>query len=73
MCPFGAVLMTDPVQAADGRTYQREVIELWFEHFNTSPIDEQPVPHKMLIPNSHIKMAVDLVLRQEAMKSVDYR
>lgn len=29
MCPISMALMTDPVLAADGFTYQREAIEAW--------------------------------------------
>jgi hypothetical protein len=50
MC-FQCTLMDDPVVAADGRTYDRESIELWLKQHNDSPCTGKPLEHKMLIPN----------------------
>jgi hypothetical protein len=66
MCPFGSVLMRDPVEAADGRTYQRDVIELWLQHFDTSPVTGQPLAHKMLRPNAGIQRIVNMWLKTHA-------
>ena len=36
-CPISMEIMRDPVIAADGHTYERADIELWFANNNTSP------------------------------------
>lgn len=36
-CPITRELMRDPVIAADGHTYDREAIEMWFRNHDTSP------------------------------------
>ena len=48
---FQCTLMDDPVVAADGHTYNREHIELWLKQHNTSPLTNEQLEHKMLIPN----------------------
>jgi hypothetical protein len=48
---FECVLMDDPVVAADGHTYNRFDIENWLKHHNTSPLTNEPLEHKILIPN----------------------
>jgi DNA-binding beta-propeller fold protein YncE len=48
---FECVLMEDPVVAADGHTYNRFDIENWLKQHNTSPLTNEPLEHKILIPN----------------------
>eukprot|EP00747_Dinoflagellata_sp_TGD_P052849 gnl/TRDRNA2_/TRDRNA2_148128_c1_seq1.p1 gnl/TRDRNA2_/TRDRNA2_148128_c1~~gnl/TRDRNA2_/TRDRNA2_148128_c1_seq1.p1 ORF type:complete len:447 (-),score=18.96 gnl/TRDRNA2_/TRDRNA2_148128_c1_seq1:193-1497(-) len=37
-CPITMDVMTDPVMAADNRTYERAAIKQWLENNNTSPV-----------------------------------
>ena len=48
---FSFDLMTDPVVASDGFTYEREAIEKWFKTSGNSPRSGAPLQHKILIPN----------------------
>ncbi|KAK9817648.1 hypothetical protein WJX72_000140 [[Myrmecia] bisecta] len=50
-CPITQVIMTDPVIAADGHTYERAAIESWFSRHDTGPMTNEVVEHKLLIPN----------------------
>lgn len=38
ICPISQEMMSDPVVAADGVTYERESIHKWFQKHNTSPV-----------------------------------
>ncbi|KAI7842497.1 hypothetical protein COHA_003851 [Chlorella ohadii] len=52
LCPITLEPFEDPVVAADGRIYERRAIEDWLyrEGNNNSPLTNQPLPHKMLMP-----------------------
>ncbi|KAK9829826.1 hypothetical protein WJX72_008079 [[Myrmecia] bisecta] len=50
-CPITQDTMTDPVIAGDGHTYERSAIELWFSNHDTSPMTNEVVSDKDLIPN----------------------
>jgi hypothetical protein len=43
--------MADPVVTCDGHTYERSAIEYWLQSNNTSPITNEPLSSKALIPN----------------------
>merc|ERR1712100_270684 len=58
LCPISLRLMSDPVIAADGHGYERAAIEEWFQHKQTSPKTNQPLPSKALIPNHTLKAAI---------------
>jgi hypothetical protein len=52
VCPISTTsLMTDPVIAADGHTYERSNIEEWFRTHNTSPKTNRRLTNKTLTPN----------------------
>jgi hypothetical protein len=54
--------MKDPVQAADGQTYQRAAIQQWLARPGArrrSPITNLPLQHTQLTPNYAIKADVD--------------
>ena len=55
---FGCSLMTDPVVAADGFTYDRASIELWLQGHGTSPNSNQPLEHKILTPNITVRKLI---------------
>lgn len=44
--------LVDPVVCADGHTYERAAIEAWLMSRDTSPMTNEVLPHKMLIPNN---------------------
>jgi serine/threonine protein kinase len=58
-CPIGYNLMVDPVVCADGHSYDRAAIEEWFRFHNTSPLTNQPLPNKHLIPNHTLRKMID--------------
>ncbi len=56
---FDCVLMDDPVVAADGHTYNRADIERWLKQHETSPLTNEPLEHKMLIPNMAMRRQIN--------------
>ena len=52
--------MTDPVIASDGNTYDRIYIENWFENNDTSPITNEPLDNKNLIPNRLVRDIINI-------------
>merc|ERR1712151_542219 len=44
--------------AADGNSYEREAIEKLFESSNVSPLTNQPLKHKELVPNNALKQLI---------------
>ena len=56
---FDCVLMDDPVVAADGHTYNRADIERWLKQHETSPLTNEPLEHKMLVPNKVIRRQIN--------------
>ncbi len=50
--------MVDPVLCADGITYERQAITLWFQAANISPVTGQPLYHKNLTPNDRAREAI---------------
>ena len=57
-CPLSHTLMRDPVIASDGYTYEREMIEKWFETHDTSPMTNVKI-YKLLIPNRGLRQIID--------------
>jgi hypothetical protein len=50
-CPISLTRMVDPVVAADGYTYDRASIEEWFQRSDTSPMTNERLVNKNLVPN----------------------
>jgi len=58
-CPITHDVMTDPVVAQDGHTYERRAIERWFAEDNlTSPKTGQQIPSTTLISNHAIRAQI---------------
>jgi hypothetical protein len=57
-CPITQDIMQDPVFAADGHTYERVALEAWLINHNTSPMTNQPLPHKQLTPSHTLKSMI---------------
>jgi hypothetical protein len=64
VCPMSHVLMTDPVNAADGYTYERASIEEWIRHEQAggrtprSPSTNLPLANTSLTPSHAFKSAI---------------
>lgn len=61
-CPLTNKLMVDPVVAADGFTYERSAIEGWLAQNNKSPMTQQPLLHRDLVPNLTMRAAIKLLV-----------
>ena len=55
VCPITQGIMSDPVAAADGFTYERAAITDWLEQKDTSPVTGAVLANKTLTPNSAVK------------------
>ena len=56
VCPLSLEIYEDPVMAADGFSYERREIELWFGRGKrTSPKTNEELPHTFLTPNRDLK------------------
>ncbi|KAK9829566.1 hypothetical protein WJX72_006523 [[Myrmecia] bisecta] len=63
-CPITQEVMQDPVVCADGHTYERIAIAAWLKVHDTSPMTNEPLEHKRLIPNVAVRQVVGLFLQQ---------
>mmetsp|Transcript_36489 Transcript_36489/g.77608 ORF Transcript_36489/g.77608 Transcript_36489/m.77608 type:complete len:376 (-) Transcript_36489:322-1449(-) len=59
LCPITQDLMSDPVIASDGNSYERAVIESWFSRCRRSPMTNEELPDTRLIPNRTLKRMID--------------
>jgi hypothetical protein len=59
LCPIGRLLMRDPVQAADGHTYERSEIEKWLRSSDKSPKTNVPMCSKELTHNFAMRSCID--------------
>jgi len=57
--PFVQELLRDPVVAADGHTYERQHIKEWLQKSDTSPMTNEPMDHKHLIPNLALRAVME--------------
>ena len=57
-CPITQDIMRDPVIAGDGYTYDRSAIESWFKSKSTSPMTNEVLTHKQLIPNNVLRSRI---------------
>ncbi len=51
-------IMRDPVVCADGYSYERGAIEEWLAGHATSPVTNEPLPHKLVISNHGLRDVV---------------
>ena len=67
ICPIGGEIMTDPVIAKDGHTYERKHIEEWFRVRLSSPLTNQNLASAELTPNHTLKKVIaDFLARSRA-------
>ena len=61
-CPITYELLFDPVEAEDGRLYERAAIEAYFEHKANQVMVKSPVTNqemgKQLVPATHVRDAI---------------
>ena len=50
--------MVDPCFAADGHSYERANITAWLASHETSPLTNEALPHKMVVPNHALKALI---------------
>ena len=66
MCPIGGEIMTDPVIARDGHTYERKHITEWFRVRLSSPLTNEVLPSAELMPNHTLKKVIDDFLARKS-------
>lgn len=61
LCPITCCIMTDPVVAADGHSYDRHAIKEWLilSNGNRSPKTNVELPNLNLTPNHTLRSAID--------------
>jgi hypothetical protein len=65
-CPVTREIMQDPVQTADGETYERRAIESWFgQGKNTSPMTNAKLASSALTPNKALKRSITTFLEEQ--------
>ncbi|GJP41441.1 hypothetical protein CLOM_g1119 [Closterium sp. NIES-68] len=57
-CPITQEMMVTPVLAADGHTYEKEAIESWLERSDRSPMTNEQLPSKDLVPNHAVRAMI---------------
>ena len=65
LCPILRELMTDPVVAADGHTYERRAIKRWIKNEGTSPMTRARISDKSVIPNQALKQVIEAFVKAE--------
>ena len=60
ICPISFKLMTDPVVAQDGNSYEHSEIQTWLSNNSTSPMDRTEILDKTLYKNIALKTTIQL-------------
>ena len=69
VCPISQEIMVDPVQAADGHSYERYYYERWVTTGNfTSPMTRERLKYLHTTSNRNLKLAIDRFVEQELNK-----
>ncbi|GIM02622.1 hypothetical protein Vretimale_7499 [Volvox reticuliferus] len=63
-CPLTRKVMTDPVVAADGFTYERAAILAWLQAHAVSPLTGEKLCSRDVVPNWTMRAAIQLLARQ---------
>ena len=58
VCPITGDVMQDPVVTSDGFSYERKAIEKWLRHHDTSPMTNEKLPFKQLVPNMALRSQI---------------
>ncbi|CAK9019275.1 unnamed protein product [Durusdinium trenchii] len=72
ICPITQDIMEDPVVAADGVSYERYAIELWWRNgHHSSPLTNLPLEHAMLLPNQALRNLIQEHLSSWSLEQLD--
>ncbi|CAN6216494.1 unnamed protein product [Urochloa humidicola] len=58
ICPILQEVMENPYVAADGHTYEHRAIKAWLKKHEVSPVTNQMLPHRSIIPNHSLHAAI---------------
>ncbi|CAL5042212.1 unnamed protein product [Urochloa decumbens] len=58
ICPILQEVMENPYVAADGHTYEHRAIKAWLKKHEVSPVTNQRLPHRSIIPNHSLHAAI---------------
>lgn len=72
-CPITATVMSDPVVAKDGQSYERAAIEKWLRRNKTSPVSRLPLSVSELTPNRTLKDVIDHFTRERSATDLPQR
>ena len=70
ICPITSEIMTDPVSALDGFTYERAAITEWLRTKDTSPKTGATLESKALIPNYNLRSVIRSFAELEASAAI---
>ena len=70
ICPITTEIMTDPVSASDGFTYERAAITEWLRTKDTSPRTGATLESKALIPNLMARSMIRAFIEERAAAGV---
>ena len=62
------VMMTDPVIAADGHSYEKAAMENWLQDHAMSPVTKQALDHPWLTPNINSRKVIAAVCQHAMCK-----
>ena len=65
LCPISREIMSDPVIATDGHTYERQMIAEWLRIKRTSPLTNERMDSNVLLPNHTLKKVIDAWLESQ--------
>lgn len=60
-CPITHDVLRDPVVACDGYSYERDAIKEWLQKHDTSPMTNEKMESKNLIPNLALRAAIPVM------------
>jgi len=64
-CPITQSLLTDPVVASDGFTYERTAISEWFQTHDTSPMIGAKLASKDLVSNHNLRSQINEYIEEK--------
>ena len=71
LCGITKELMFDPVQIADGHSYERSAIVAWLSRHCTSPTTKSPLPNKGVTANRGLCAAIQRYRDQRLQEKID--
>jgi hypothetical protein len=58
LCPITTDIMREPMVASDGFSYERDAIEAWLARSDRSPMTNDVLTSRALIPNAALRSAI---------------